>query len=424
MKFLLENKPRSQVFLTFEIFPQEFAQEKEQTILEAGKNVEIEGFRRGKAPREMIEKKLGQAKILDLTVQSIIQDSYKKVVQEKKIEIIGTPEAEILELKQNSSFKFRIKADVMPEVNLPDYKKIASGVKRNEVVVAETEINDSLNWLKTSRAKFTLKNGSCQNGDWVEIKIKLGLKPEIKDAFILGKGKLLAGIEDKVLGMEAGQEKEFSVKIPENFHSEELAGKEIDCKIKLESVQNVELPEITDEFARGLGKFKGIQDFKRSVEEGVLTEKQQQESQRVRQEIVEKISKEVKIEIPDVLIKREQERALEDLQIKVSSDFGMKFEDYLKKINKNKEEISSSLLPKVREQVKKFLILKEIQEQEGISVSEEETLKEANRIISRFPDRETAEKSVDQGRLREYTKEMLLLEKTFLKIESYSQSNH
>jgi trigger factor len=222
-------------------------------------------------------------------------------------------------------------------------------------------------------------------------------------------------------GMEAGQEKNFPVNVPPKFYLKELANKEIDCKIKLESVQKIELPEVSDEFARGIGKFKDLQDLRKSIKEGILIEKRQQESQRVRQEILGEISKEVNIEIPGVLLEKEKEKALESLKTRVSQDLGMKFEDYLKKTKKTEGDISSSLLPKVMGQVKNFLILKEIQKQENISVSEEEITKEANRTISKMPDKETADKSVDPRSLREYTKEMLLLEKTFAQIESYSQ---
>ena len=329
---------------------------------------------------------------------------------------------------------------ILIQINLPDYKKITSQVKKREVLVSEKEIEESLSWLQKSRAKFSSKTGPSQEGDFVEIEYsspQLEMGKVFKDALILGQGHFLQDFEKNLEGMSFGEEKEFSFQFPENNPAlsqkgSGLAGKKVDFKIEMKSVQKVELPEINDQFAQNLGRFENLMALKQSLKEGLNLEKEKEETQRVRQEILERISQNTTFDIPEILIELEKNRILEDLKKIVLQNLQISFENYLTKINKSEKELLDSLSDQAQKRVKNTLILKEIGKREKIEVSEEEVKNEINKILKNHPSTKIAEKELDPVRnkflngvdlekLKEYTKEVLFNEKTFQFLTSLTQ---
>jgi len=451
MKTSVKKLPKSQIELKIEVSAEEFNQFIEKAAAELGKDLEIKGFRKGKVPKEIIEKEVGSEKILIEAADLTVEENYKKAILENKIEAILQPKIEIRKLAKGDSFIFLAKTAVLPEIKLPDYKKIASKIKRKKNIVEEKEITEALKWLQKSRAKFTLKNQAAEIGDFVEIEYcrstplseprpsRAGsLKPKEadyhetwKDAFILGEGHFLPGFEEKLIGMRAGpasapdgatagkEEKEFSLTIPEK-HPLRKYGREITLKVKMNSVQDVELPEIGDQLAKSLGKFENLAELKKNIKEGLNLEKERAESQRVKNEILEEINQASEYEVPEVLITREQEQMLENLKRNVPDSFKIPFVDYLKKIKKTEKEILDSFLPEARKKVKNFLVLREIGKREKIEVSENEIKEEVNKILKNYQNIETAQKNLDSEKLKDYTKEAIKNEKIFQLLEQFT----
>lgn len=418
MKISVNKLPKSQVELEIEVPAEEFSRFIEKATLNLGRNLEIKGFRKGKVPKEIIEKQIGPEKILIEAADLAIKENYKKAILENKIEAIFQPKIEIKKLAKGNDLVFSAKTAVLPEAKLPDYRKIASKIKRNKVVVEEKEIEHALKWLQKSRAKFTLKNQPAQKGDFVEIEYWLPQTEGRKDAFILGEGHFIPGLEEKLVGMRIGEEKErISIPVPDN-HPLKKTAKEITLKVKINSVQNVEFPEINDEFVKSLGKFDNLETLKENIKQGISLEKEQAESQRLRQEILEKISQSSKSETPEVLIEQEQKQMLENVKKNVEGNLKISFTDYLNKIKKTEKEILDSFLPQAQKKVKNFLILREIGKREKIEVSEQEVREEIDRVLKRYPNVEQAEKDLDPERLKEYTKEALRTEKIFQLLEN------
>lgn len=318
-------------------------------------------------------------------------------------------------------------------INLSDYRKIASSVKKNKVSVQDQEVKAAFSWLQSSRAKFSLKLGSCQKGDWVEIGYQSlqidplvknsipGIEKEKKDAFILGKGHLIPGFEGELEGMQEGQEKEITLVFPENHFLKDLAGKKVDFQVKMKSVQKIELPEINDQFAQSLGRFGNLETLEKSLKEELYLEKEAEESQRVRQEILEKITQSSEIEIPEVLVAREQNLMMEILQQEIPQKLGISFADYLAKIKLSEKELFESFLTEAKARVKKPLILKEISERENIEVSEDEVKETINKNIKYLAPQRV--KELDPERLKEYTKDVIRNEKTLARLESFARES-
>ena len=378
MKTSVKKLSNSEVELEIEVPAEELNRFIEKACFNLGKDLEIRGFRKGKVPKEIIEKQIGQEKILIEAANLAVDETYRKAVSENKIEAIFQPKVEIKKLAQGNPFVFSARTAVLPEIKLPDYKKIGSRVKRKEVKVEDKEIETALKWLQKSRAKFTVKNQPAQKGDFVEIEYS---SPQIgqevqKDAFVLGEGHFLPGFEEKMIGMKSGEEKENIILNKD--------GKEVVLKVKIISVQNVELSEINDEFAKSAGEFENLDALKKNVKQGIVLEKERAERIRARQEILHRIGEKAKVEIPDVLIENEQEQMLENLKKMVSERLKISFQDYLKKLGKTEEQVSDSFLLESQKKVRNYLILREIGKRELDSEEIKKYTTEAEKIEKTF----------------------------------------
>lgn len=424
MEISVKKLENLRVEIVFKVPKEEFEKFREKAILKLGQDLKIEGFRPGKAPREVVERGVGEVKILEEATRQLVEESYPKAILENKIEPIAQPEIEVLKSEDpsNNFFSFKASLFILPEIRLPDYKKVASQIKRNKVLIEETEIENALRWIQKSRAKFSLKAEPCEKSDFIEIEfsspqIDSGLKR--KDAFILGDGHFLPDFEENLVGMKNSQEKNFSLKFPENYFKKDIAGKDVEFKVKINSVQKMELPEMSDEWAKSFGNFNDLISLRNSLKEGVIKEKEIAESQRVRQEILEKLSDNSKFEIPEVLIEREKEVILGELKEKVSSSLNIKFEEYLDKIKKTEKEIRDTFSEEAKKKAKYDLILREISLKEKIEVSDEEIKKEITHIFQNQADEKI--KELDLENLKLYIKSEIRKIKTLNFLESLSK---
>lgn len=422
MKTEIKKLPGSQIEILFGITPEEFKDSIEKAILNLGRDLEIEGFRKGQAPKEVVIQKIGQDRILTLATRLAAEENYFREIFANKFEVIAQPDIEILsEVSFDKGLTFKATFAAVPEITLPDYRKIASGTKRKEIFIKEKEIDDALAFLQKSRAKFIFENRPAKKRDFVEIefqspKIETGLKK--KDNFILGEGHFVAGFEENLEGMAPGQEKEFSLKFPENYLQKELAGNLVNFKVKMNSVQKMELPEINDEWAKGLGNFENLNSLRDNIKKGIKMEKENFESQRIRGEILEKITKETKVEIPEVLLEAEKKRMLGDLKNLVSERFRIPFEDYLVKAKKTEAELLKSFSTEAEKKIKYSLVLRRISKREKIEVPEEELKTAISEFLRNYPNVEKAKKELDLEKLRSYYEEVIRNEKTLKMLES------
>lgn len=420
MKFTIQKLPKSQIEIFFEIPAEEFKEHLEIATKNIGKDFSIEGFRKGKVPKEIIEKEVGAAKILEEAADLAIKKNYVQAILENKIEAIGQPEIQILKIAKGSPFEFKAKASVIPEISLPDYKTIASIIKPKEVLVEEKEVDETIKFLQKSRAKFLPKTEPCQKEDFVEISFQsdqIEEGKEKKDSFVLGQGHFIPGFEENIEGLKAGEEKIFSLRFPETHIQKNLAGKEINFKVKMLSVAKTELPEINDDWAKSFGNFENTEGLKKNIEEGIRIEKTEEEKQKKRAEILEKISEKISIDNPDVLIDFEKGQMIEELKDNLQNQFKISFNDYLAKIKKTNEEFEKSLLIEAEARVKNYLILREIAKKEKISVSEDEIEEKIKDFLKNYPGAEKAKKELDLEKLKDYYKGVIQNEKTFQLLE-------
>ncbi len=417
MKIELKELPKSEVKMEVELPSEEFQKHIDKAVSKLSEDIEIKGFRKGKAPKEAVKEKVGQEKILSEAANSAVQDSYLKAVKEKGLEVISQPQVNVTKIAEGNPFAFTAKFSVLPEVDLPDYKKIASSVEKKEAKVEEKEMENALKWLQKSRSKMTAKLEPSQKGDFVEIEYSSPqLEKKETDAFILGEGQFLPGFEKVLYGVKEGEEKkEVPVSFPENHFKKELAGKEIKADLKVKSVKRVEIPELTDEFAKSLGQFNNLEELKKNIREGLKAEKEQSEVQKRRSEILSKIGEKVEVDPPQFLVRKEQERMLENLKSQITQKMGLPFKEYLEKMQKSEEDLKESFLSQAKNRIKEYLILRAIGKKENIQVSKEEIEERASQILKQY--QSSNKENIDSERLKAYTKEVIYNEKIFKVLE-------
>lgn len=427
MEVKQKKLPKSQIELEFELTAEEFAEHFEHAIEHLKSHVKVEGFRPGKAPNKMVEERLKPESLLMEAGDHAVQHAYLDYIKDSKLEPVGNPEVSIVKIAKGSPFIFKAIITVLPDVELPDYKSIAkavnlSGQEGQEISVTEEEIQDSINYLQKSRAKMTLKNDAAEKKDFVEINYQnkdINAGKEVHDHFVLGEGGFMKGFEDNIVGMKAGEEKTFKAIFPEDSPQKNLAGKEGEFKVKLNSVQKMELPEINDEFVKQLGTFDTLVALTASMKEGLAAEKTEAEKQRRRGEILGKIAEKSKFEMPEAMVDYEKQRLLEDLKNRVSQMANISFEQYLASVKKTEAEIKETFQKEAEKRLRGFLVLRELGVMENVEVSEKEIEEEVEKSVKKYSPEQL--KQIDISGLKEYTKGVLLNEKVFEKLESFSK---
>lgn len=411
---------KSQIEIEFELTAEEFEKHAEHALSHLKEHIKVDGFRQGQVPLKIIEEKVGQDALLMEAGDLAVKEVYQKYILENKLEPVGQPEVQIMKIAKGNPFLFKAKISVLPEIELPDYKKIASDIKVKEVSVGDKEVEDALNYLQKTRAKLTLKNESAAKKDFVEIEYKsdsVNNGKEVEDRFILGEGGFVKGFEENIEGMKASEEKEFSVNFPKDYGKKDMAGKDIVFKAKIKSVQKMELPEINDEFAKSLGEFQDLIALKKNIKEGITVEKKEAERQKIRGETLDKIRQSVEeknnFEIPEILVNFEKDRLLNDLKQQISKNVKITFEEYLAAVKQTEEGLKENFSKEAEKRLKNFLVLREMGKREKIEVSEEEIEEELSKSGKND--------KIDKEQLKEYIKGAIYNEKVFQFLEKLSQ---
>jgi trigger factor len=422
VKTEIKKLPKSEVQIHFEVSAEEFAKYFDKALSHLKGHVKMDGFRKGKVPADMIEQRVGSENVLMEAGDLAVKDVYPKFIEGERLEPIGDPEVKIVKIAKGSEFVFELTVTILPEVKLPDYKEIASKIKGKDVVVDEKEIQETLEYLQKSRAKFTAEDRAATAKDFVEIEYQnehVNGGKAIRDRFILGDAGFLPDFESQIIGMKAGDEKDFTSKFPENTPDKSLAGKDAKFHVKMISVQKMELAEINDEFAKALGAFDTLVALKENLKEGITMEKKETEKQRARGEMLEAISVKTTFDIPQKMVDFEEQRLTEDFRAQIENRFKMKFEEYLANVKKTEKEIKDSYRLEAEKRIKNFLVLRQIGRAENIEVSEDEIARDLPKLMQSYSKEQLEQ--IDFNQLREYSKGAIYNEKVFAKLESFTK---
>lgn len=391
--------------------------------------IDIEGFRKGKAPYDIVKTKVGEATIYERAADIAVRKTYPEVLARlgetgeisPSHPVIGRPEITITKLAPGNPLEYKVRVAVLPAVSLPDYMSIARRARRDtkEQAVSDEEIEKALEWLRESRVSLITVDRPAQKGDRVEADFEIrsnGVKVADGESrnhpFILGRGRFIPGFEEAIAGMKKGEEKHFSLTVPADWRDQAFAGKTLDITATMQMVQERRPPELTDEFAKGVGNFETLDAMKENVRHGIMAEKTEKETQRIRGAIIGAIAAEAKMEVPDALVDAETEKMLAELRRGIA-DMGMRWEDYLTHIKKTPEELKKEWQTEGEHRVRTALVLREIGTKEQIEPSGEEVALREQKILSDLRTASDAQRAIDPVELREYAQGVLRNEKVF-----------
>lgn len=388
MKHKLDRFPKSRIKLEITLASDEFKKYMDTAFEHLSKGVEIEGFRAGKAPRAMLEKKIGRDRIFSHALEHAIPNSLAEVASKEKIHPVAEPKVAMkkfpMEDKPSEELIFEAEFDILDELKLPDWKKIKVKIDKPEKVQPK-EVDEVLKNIQRSRAKYNKVSRALQNKDRAEIdfegkvdNVKVDQLTSKNHPFVLGTGYFLPDFEKNIIGMKIEQEKQFKIKIPKDVKDQFIAGKEVDFKVKINLVEEVILPKLDDKFAKEFGKVKDLKQMEAEIEKSVENRKKSQSQQKTQNNILESISVETKIDIPDSLIEKELDRMLNQIREDIEMR-GLTFGDYLNSLNRTEQDLRKDMRGQAEKSVKIALIINEIARNENIQVTDKEIEDEVKR---------------------------------------------
>lgn len=385
MKSNVEKIERNRVVLQVEVETGEMEKGIHQAYKKLVKKVNIPGFRKGKAPRKILENYIGKEYLLSEAADIILPNAYYDAVQENALEPIDQPEVEVVQLEDGQPFIFKATVDVKPEVKLGEYKGLE--VKKKAYEVKEEDVQKFLENLQQRYAKLVNKeNGNAEKGDIALIDFEGFIDGEAfpggkgeNYSLEIGSGTFIPGFEDQLIGMAAEEEKEINVTFPEDYHQEDLAGKPATFKVKIKGIKTKELSPIDDEFAKDVSEFETLEELKNDTRNKLKETAENRSQDEIRTELINKVVESSEVEIPNIMIERRIASFINDFANRVQQQ-GLSFEKYLELSGLSLDQLKDNYRAQAEKSVKTDLVLEAVAKKENIDVSEEELDKEVEQI--------------------------------------------
>ena len=383
-----EKLEKSMVEIQFSIDADTFKKAVNNAFKRESKKYAIPGFRKGKAPRSMIEKMYGADIFHYDAVNDLFPEAYEAAVKEAKVDVVGRPEPEVVSMSETDGAVLKVKVAVKPEVTLGEYAGL--NVTKKVKTVEESQVEAELKRMQDRNGRMLTREGAAEDGDTVDIDFEgfvdgtafEGGKAE-HYSLVLGSHSFIPGFEEQVVGHAAGEEFDVNVKFPEEYQATELAGKDATFKIKLHEVKYKELPNLDDDFAMDVSEYDTLEELKNSIRKGIEDNNEKMADQQVENDLIEMVVNNMTAEIPQAMYDERIEELVQDFQYRISQQ-GLKLEQYLQYMGMNMDQFKAQFAEQAEKQVKMRLAMEAIVAKEGITASDEEFDKEVQRIADAY----------------------------------------
>jgi len=417
MQISTEKLPKGQLKITIELTPSEMKPHLERAAFLISAKTKIDGFRPGKAPYDVVVKNVGAEKIWQEAIDPAVQKTFVKAINDEKIVTVGSPQIDILKLAPNNPFIYTATISLLPKVEIDDYKNIK--IKEKVINVSDEELNKAILNLQKMKHSEVLVDRAAKKDDKVEIDFKSFLEKvpvengqQNKFPLVLGEKTFIPGFEDQLIGLKAGEVKKFQLRFPKEYHDKNLADKLVDFEVKVNAVYEVKLPELNDEFAKGIGNFKNLEELKTQLKDNLKHEAEHKEEHRLEEEMIQSLIKISKFDdIPELLINSELQKMIAELEQNIKNQ-GMNFEDYLKHINKKREELMIDFAPQAIERIKSALIIRQVAKDQKIEITDKDIEEEVKRLETAYADNDELKKQIQNPQYKDYLRNMLASKKT------------
>lgn len=389
MGYQVEDLGKNMVKLTIDCPAADFDKAIEQAYQKNKNKLNIQGFRKGKAPFAVVAKMYGKEMFYEEAANLLIPDAYQKAAEECGVEIVSRPEIDVTQIESGRDFIFTATVAKKPEVTLGEYKGVT--VDKPVIEVTDEEIEAELKKTQEQNAReITIEDRPVQDGDTAVIDYEgfcdgvafAGGKGE-NHPLVIGSHSFIDGFEDQLIGKSIGEECDVNVTFPEQYHAPELAGKPAVFKCKVNAIKAKELPELDDEFASEVSEFDTLAEYKEDIKKN-LTEKKTKEAQTKKEDqAIEKAVANATMEVPEAMIQSTQEQMAEDFAYRLQSQ-GLKLEQYFQFTGLNKKTFLDQMKPQAEKRINTRLVLEAIVKAENITVSDDEIEAELQKMADQY----------------------------------------
>ena len=389
MSVQVEKLEKNMAKLTIEVSAEEFEKGIQAAYLKEKGKISLPGFRKGKAPRKMIEKMYGVGVFYEEAANNVMPMAYSNAAKESELEIVSNPEIDIVQIEAGKPFIFTATVAVKPEVTLGEYKGVE--VKKADLAVTDEEIEAELKKEQEKNSRtVNVDDRAVENGDMIKLDFEGfvdgvafdGGKGENYDLTI-GSNSFIPGFEDQLVGAKIGEDVDVNVTFPEEYHAKDLAGKAAVFKCKVNAISVKELPELDDEFAQEVSEFDTLDEYKADVKKN-LEEKKAAEAKTAKEnEAVDKAVENAQMDIPDPMIDSQVEQMINDYARRLQSQ-GLSMEQYMQFTGTTLDALKEQVRPQALTQIKSRLVLEKIAEVEDIQISDEKLDEELAKMAESY----------------------------------------
>lgn len=418
MSVKVEKIEKNKVELEVTVEAKVFSDAVARVAKNMAKKLNIPGFRKGKAPRSMVERYVGTEALYSEAVDDILGVEYMKAVTESGIEPVDRPEIDLVQMEDGKELIFKAQVTVKPEVQLGDYKGLE--VEKTAATVTEEEVEAELKRKQEQHAQIiNLEEGKVQEQDTVNIDFAGSIDGVPFDGgtaeghdLVIGSGTFIPGFEDQLIGAEIGQEVDVNVRFPDEYHVESLRGQDALFKVKINKIKRKELAPLDDEFAKDVSEFDTLDELKADLRDKLMKAAEERAEMEYKNAILSKAVDNASVEIPEVMIENRVQTMLDEASQNLAYQ-GLNLETYCQYTGTTIEQLKETFRPQATENIKTELVIEAIAKEEGIEVSEEEIDQELAKLAERYQtDAENLKQAlIARGEMEAY-RQSLVNEKT------------
>ena len=389
MSYTVENLEKSMAKITITVDADAFEEAMVKSYNKNKKNISIQGFRKGKAPRKMVEKLYGPEVFYEDAANFAIPDAYEEAAKESGLEIVSRPEIDVVEIEKGKDFIFTATVAVKPEVTLGDYKGIE--VEKKTVKVMAADVNAEIDKVREQNSRMIIvENRGIKKDDTAVIDFEgfvdgepfQGGKGE-DYSLVIGSHSFIDTFEDQLVGKKAGEEVDVNVTFPEEYHEASLKGKPALFKVTVKEIKKKELPKLDDEFASEVSEFETLKEYKASVKKN-LTERRKEEAKREKEnEVVEKVVENITVELPEPMVDEQTQQMIQEFAGRLSSQ-GLSFDQYMQMTGMTVDALMGQMKPEAEKRIRTRLALEAIVDAEKIKATAKDIDKEIENMANMY----------------------------------------
>ena len=389
MSLQVEKLEKNMAKLTIEVSAEDLDKAMEKAYQKQKSRISLPGFRKGKAPRKMIESMYGKGVFMEDAVNSLVPQEYTKALGECDLEIVSQPEINVTQMEPGKALIFTADVAVKPEVTLGDYKGVE--VPKSEIAVTDEEVDAEVKKEQDKNARtVAVEDRAAANGDITTIDFEGFVDGVAFDggkgtdyALTLGSGTFIPGFEDQLVGANTGDHVEVKVTFPEEYQAKELAGKKAVFQCDVKKIETKEVPELDDEFAKDVSEFDTLAEYKEDVKKK-LTEKKEKEARTAKENAaVDKAIENAQMDIPEAMIETQTRQMLDDFARRMQSQ-GLSMEQYFQFTGQSVDKMMEDMKPQALKRIQTRLVLEKIAEVENIQPTEEEVNEEISKMAEMY----------------------------------------